>query len=69
MRNQTTRQADRQTLYARIGSMAGFTASGCLAAWAIVDAEKMAPLAAGAIITFIIGVFLARRASKTIYGR
>lgn len=69
MRNQTTREADRQTLYARLGSMAGFTVSGCLAAWAIVDSTVLAPLAAGAVITFIIGVVLARRASKTIYGR
>lgn len=69
MRNQTTRQADRQTLFARLGSMTGFILSGCLAAWAIVEPAKLVPLAAGAVITFILGIILARRASKTIYGR
>lgn len=69
MRNQTTRQTDRQTLIARLGSMTGFILSGCLAAWAIVDSERLAPLAIGAVITFIIGIVLARRASKTLYGR
>ncbi|WP_416908356.1 MAG: hypothetical protein ACMVO5_01670 [Polymorphobacter sp.] len=69
MRNQTTREADRQTLIARLGSMTGFTLSGCLAAWAIIEPDKLAPLGIGAVVTFIIGIVLARRASKTIYGR
>jgi hypothetical protein len=69
MRNQTTREADRQTLIARLGSMTGFIASGCLGAWAIVEPEKLALLGSGAVVTFIIGIVLARRASKTIYGR
>ncbi|GGI90138.1 hypothetical protein GCM10007973_28080 [Polymorphobacter multimanifer] len=69
MRNSTSRQTDRQTVLTRIGSVTGFTLSGCFGAWAIVDAPRMAPLLIAAIVTFILGLVLARRATKTLYGR
>lgn len=69
MRNKTSLQTDRQTVATRIGSVTGFTLSGCLAAWAIVDSAKLVPLLAASVLTFVIGLILARRATKTLYGR
>jgi hypothetical protein len=59
----------RETLIPRLGSMLAFTLSGCLAAWAIVDAARQMPLLVATLVTFIIGLVLARRASKALYGR
>jgi|GEM_PF-7089278 len=59
----------RQTLGYRLGSMIGFILSGCLGAWAIVDAERQQVMLIAAIISFIAGLWLARRASKAIYKR
>lgn len=69
MRNNTNRQTDRQTVVTRIGSVTGFTLSGCFAAWALIEPEKLVPLLAATVITFVLGLALARRATKTIYGR
>lgn len=69
MRDQTSLQTDRQTVLTRIGAVTGFTLSGCFAAWAIVDSQKLVPLLAATIISFALGLILARRATKTLYGR
>ncbi|WP_439534689.1 hypothetical protein [Polymorphobacter sp.] len=57
----------RETLVFRLGSMVAFTASGCLAAWAIVDARYLVPLLVATLVSFVIGLALARRASKALY--
>jgi hypothetical protein len=59
----------RDTLIPRLGSMLAFTLSGCLAAWAIVDAPRQLPLLIATLVTFIVGLVLARRASKALYKR
>jgi hypothetical protein len=69
MRNNTSRQTDRQTVITRIGAVTGFTLSGCFAAWAIIEPDRLAALVAAAVISFALGLVLARRATKTLYGR
>jgi drug/metabolite transporter superfamily protein YnfA len=59
----------KQTLGARLGSMIGFTLSGCFAAWAIVDEDRRTLMLALTVVTFILGLWLARRASKALYGK
>jgi hypothetical protein len=59
----------RETLIPRLGSMLAFTLSGCLAAWAIVDAARQLPLLVATLITFVLGLALARHASKALYKR
>jgi prepilin signal peptidase PulO-like enzyme (type II secretory pathway) len=59
----------RQTLGYRLGSMIGFTLSGCFAAWAIVDAERQTLMLGLTLLTFVLGLWLARKASKALYGK
>jgi ethanolamine transporter EutH len=69
MRSRTSLETDRKTIATRLGSMAAFTISGCLGAWAIVEPALARPLIAGTLLTAIAGVVLARRASRILYGR
>ncbi len=59
----------RQTLGFRLGSMIGFTLSGCFAAWAIVDEERQLLMLVLTGLSFVAGLYLARRASKALYRR
>ena len=59
----------RQTLAARLGSMIGFTLSGCFAAWAIVDPVRQTLMLVLTALSFIAGLWLARKASKALYRR
>ncbi len=62
------RATERQTLIARLGSMTGITLSGCLAAWAIVDSSRAVPLGVASAVCLILGIWLARRASRALHG-
>jgi hypothetical protein len=59
----------RETLLPRLGSMLAFTLSGCLAAWAIVDRPRQLALLIATLVIFVLGLLLARRASKALHKR